>query len=185
MTLGMRVGYIRVSTLEQNPDRQLEGISLDKKFIDKCSGKDTNRPELKNMLEFVRQGDRLLIHSMDRLARNLQDLRDLVKLLNRKGVEVEFVKENLVFTGEDSSMSQLLLSMMGAFAEFEYTLIKERQREGIKLARERKAYKGRKACLNQEQIKQLKDWKSQGMKIVWISKQFEISRMSVYNYLKS
>jgi DNA invertase Pin-like site-specific DNA recombinase len=184
MSKGMRVGYIRVSTIEQNPDRQLEGVTLDKKFIDKCSGKNTDRPELSYMMEFVREGDRVLIHSMDRMARNLQDLKNIVSVLNRKGVIVEFIKENLIFTGEDSSISQLLLSIMGAFAEFEYTLIKERQREGIKLARQRSAFSGRKKCLDAEQVIKLKNWKLQGMKITWIANQLEISRWSVYNYLK-
>ena len=129
MSKGMRVGYIRVSTVDQNTDRQLEGIQLDKKFIDKSTGKNIDRTQYENMMNFVREGDRVIIHSMDRLARNLENLRDTVKNLTEKKVVVEFVKENLIFTGDDSAMSKLLLSIMGGFAEFEYSLIKERQME--------------------------------------------------------
>lgn len=110
---GQRIGYIRVSSLEQNPERQLEGIDLDRTFIDKASGKDTKRPELVNMLGFVREGDTVVVHSMDRLARNLDDLRQLVNQLTQKGIRLEFMKENLVFTQEATPMAQLMLSVMG------------------------------------------------------------------------
>src|ERR1700750_451446 len=102
-----RVGYIRVSTLDQNTDRQLDGQELDKVFTDKASGKDTKRPQLAAMLDYVREGDELVVHSMDRLARSLDDLRRMVLDLTGKGVHVKFVKENLTFTGEDSAMSNL------------------------------------------------------------------------------
>ncbi len=134
---GERVGYIRVSTLDQNPERQLEGVAIDRVYTDHASGKDTERPQLEALLSFVRDGDTLVVHSMDRLARNLDDLRRLVQGLTRRGVRVEFIKENLTFTGEDSPMATLLLSVMGAFAEFERALIRERQREGIALAQGR------------------------------------------------
>lgn len=104
---GERVGYVRVSTLDQNPGRQLEGIALDRLYTDHASGKDTERPQLAAALSFVREGDMLVVHSMDRLARNLDDLRRLVQGLTRQGVKVEFVKERLVFTGEDSPMATL------------------------------------------------------------------------------
>lgn len=141
---GQRIGYVRVSTLDQNEKRQLEGQVLDRVFTDKASGRDTARPELTELLRFARDGDTVVVHSMDRLARNLDDLRALVQSLTHKGVRVEFVKESLVFTGEDSPMANLMLSVMGAFAEFERSLIRERQREGIALAKQRGAYKGRK-----------------------------------------
>src|ERR1700733_609774 len=124
-----RVGYIRVSSVDQNTDRQLEGQELDRTFTDKASGKDTNRPQLKAALDYLRDGDELVVHSMDRLARNLDDLRRMVLDLTKKGVHVRFVKENLVFTGEDSPMSHLLLSLLGAVAEFERSMIRERQRK--------------------------------------------------------
>jgi DNA invertase Pin-like site-specific DNA recombinase len=117
--------------LDQNPERQLDQVNLDRIFTDKASGKDTSRPQLAELLAFIREGDTVVVHSMDRLARNLDDLRKLVQQLTQRGVCVEFLKESLTFTGEDSPMSQLLLSVMGAFAEFERALIRERQREGI------------------------------------------------------
>ena len=135
---GQRIGYVRVSTMDQNELRQLEGQVLDRAFTDKASGRDTARPQLTELLRFVRDGDTVVVHSMDRLARNLDDLRALVQGLTRRGVRVEFLKEQLVFTGEDSPMANLMLSVMGAFAEFERSLIKERQREGIALAKQRR-----------------------------------------------
>ncbi len=116
MKKGQRVGYIRVSTFDQNTDRQLEGVPLDCSFTDCVSGKDTKRPELTALLAFVREGDTGVVHSMDRLARNLDDLRRTVQTLTAKGVQIEFVKEGLTFTGEDSPMATLMLSVMGAFA---------------------------------------------------------------------
>ena len=148
MNNGKIIGYVRVSTFEQNIDRQLEGFKLDRVFTDKLSGKDTNRPALDEMLDYVRDGDIIIVHSMDRLARNLDDLRSLVFKLNSKQVKIQFVKENLTFTGEDSPMSNLLLSVMGAFAKFERSLIRERQLEGIALAKKRGVYKGRKKVLD-------------------------------------
>src|SRR5438270_6093635 len=100
--LGQRIGYIRVSTLDQNTERQLEGVELDKTFTDKASGKDTKRPQLEILMSFVRSGDTVVVHSMDRLARNLDDLRRIVQTLTGKGVKIEFLKEHLTFTGEDS-----------------------------------------------------------------------------------
>src|ERR1700721_843936 len=132
---GKRIGYIRVSSVDQNTERQLDGVQLDKTFTDKASGKDTKRPQLQAALDYLRDGDVLVVHSMDRLARNLDDLRKIVLGLTERGVVVEFVKEHLTFTREDNAMSKLLLSVMGAFAEFERSLISERQREGIALAK--------------------------------------------------
>jgi DNA invertase Pin-like site-specific DNA recombinase len=137
---GQRIGYVRVSTLDQNEKRQLEGQVLDRIYSDSASGRDTARPELAELLRFARAGDTVVVHSMDRFARNLDDLRALVQRLTRKGVRVEFVIESLVFTGEDFPMANLMLSVMGAFAELERSLIRERQREGLALAKQRGAY---------------------------------------------
>ena len=114
---GQRIGYRRVSTIDQNTARQLDGLAIDKVFEDKASGKDTVRPQLQAAMEFCREGDTLLVHSMDRLARNLTDLRMLVRQLTERGVAVQFQKEALTFTGEDSPMANLLLPMLGAAAE--------------------------------------------------------------------
>lgn len=119
MAKGQRVGYVRLSSHEQNPDRQLNDIELDQVFEDRISGKSTDRPQLDAMLRYVRAGDTVLVHSMDRLARNLDDLRRLVRDLTDRKFAVQLLKEGLTFTGEDTPMAHLLLSVMGAFAEFE------------------------------------------------------------------
>ena len=126
----------------------------------------------------------MVVHSMDRLARNLDDLRRLVQKLTKRGVRIEFVKESLTFTGEDSPMANLMLSVMGAFAEFERALIRERQREGIALAKQRGAYRGRKKALNSEQIADLKRRVATGEQKTLVSRDFGISRETLYQYLK-
>ena len=187
---GQLVGYIRVSTLDQNTVRQeeqLHGFNLDASFIDKASGKDTERPELQAALKHLRKGDTLIVHSMDRLARNLDDLRSIVKGLTDKGVAVQFIKENMTFTGEDSPMSKLMLSVMGAFAEFERSLIKERQREGIAIAKAKGMYTGRKPTLSNDQAAKLmaRD-KANGQKNrAALAREFGISRETLYQYLKA
>lgn len=181
----MRIGYIRVSTLLQNTDRQLEGESLDKTFVDKLSGKDTARPALKEMLQFAREGDTVIVHSFDRLARNLDDLRRLVKDLTGRGVKVQFLKENLTFTGDDDSpMSNLLLSVMGAFAEFERELIKERQKEGVQLAKVKGKYTGRKRSVTEDQIAQIKKKIDAGVPKAQIARDIGISRETLYQYIR-
>lgn len=181
---GQRIGYIRVSTLEQNVSRQLEGVELDGLYEDKLSAKDTNRPGLQNLLNFVRNSDVVVVHSMDRLARNLDDLRTIVKQLTQKGVQVQFIKENLTFSGDDSAMSQLLLSVMGAFAEFERALLKERQREGIELAKMRGVYKGRQKSLSAEQIMAVQEALNVGVTKARIARNLGVSRETVYRYLR-
>jgi DNA invertase Pin-like site-specific DNA recombinase len=181
---GKRIGYVRVSTADQNIERQLDGMQLDKVYVDKLSGKDVNRPQLQAMIEFVRAGDSVIIHSLDRLGRNLRDLRDIVDTLTGKGVSVTFIKENMTLTGDDSSMSKLLLSIMGAFAEFERNLILERQREGIAIAKAAGAYKGRKKSLNEDQIRVLKDRIKSGSKKAEIAREFKISRETLYQYIR-
>ena len=182
---GHRIGYIRVSTFDQNPERQLEQVEVSKVFTDKASGKDTERPALEDLLAFVREGDTVVVHSMDRLARNLDDLRRLVQQLTKRGVRIEFVKECLTFTGEDSPMANLLLSVMGAFAEFERALIRERQREGIALAKQRGAYRGRKKSLSPEQVLELQQRASNGEQKAKLAREYGISRETLYQYLKT
>lgn len=182
---GQRIGYVRVSSFDQNPERQLEQVQVDKVFTDKASGKDTQRPELDAMLSFVRDGDTVVVHSMDRLARNLDDLRRLVQKLTKRGVRIEFVKECLTFTGEDSPMANLMLSVMGAFAEFERALIRERQREGIALAKQRGAYRGRKKSLSEPQIVELKRRIAEGEQKATVARAYGISRETLYQYLRT
>lgn len=182
---GQRIGYVRVSSFDQNPERQLEHVQVDKVFTDKASGKDTQRPQLDVLIAFVREGDTVVVHSMDRLARNLDDLRRLVQQLTQRGVCIECVKECLTFTGEDSPMANLMLSVMGAFAEFERALIRERQREGIALAKQRGAYRGRKKALAPEQVAELRQRAASGEKKAPLARAFGISRETLYQYLRT
>ena len=182
---GQRVGYVRVSSFDQNPERQLEQVQVDKVFTDKASGKDAQRPQLDALLAFVREGDIVVVHSMDRLARNLDDLRRLVQKLTQRRVRIEFVKEHLTFTGEDSPMANLMLSVMGAFAEFERALIRERQREGIALAKQRGAYRGRKKALSPEQAAELRQRAAAGEQKATLAREFGISRETLYQYLRT
>jgi DNA invertase Pin-like site-specific DNA recombinase len=181
---GQRVGYIRVSSVDQNTERQLDGIQLDRTFTDKCSGKDVLRPQLNAMLAFVREGDTVVVHSMCRLARNLDDLRKLVLTLTKRGIAVQFVKESLTFSGEDSPMAMLLLSMLGAVAEFERSQIKERQREGIAIAKAKGVYKGRKPSLTADQADDLRKRSAAGEPKASLAREFAISRETLYAYLR-
>jgi len=183
---GHKVGYVRVSTLDQNTQRQLEGVSFDKVFTDKASGKDTNRPQLQAALNHVRAGDTLMVHSMDRLARNVEDMLRLVRELNGKGVSVEFVKENMEFTaGNEDPRSALMFAMFSAFSQFERALIKERQREGIALAKAKgNVYKGRKPALGPDKVIELRKQVSAGANKSKLAKDFGISRETLYQYLK-
>jgi DNA invertase Pin-like site-specific DNA recombinase len=181
---GQRLGYVRVSSVDQNPDRQLDGLDVDRVFTDRASGKDTQRPQLATLLQFARDGDTVVVHSMDRLARNLDDLRRLADELTRRGVRVEFLKEGLTFTGDDSPMARLLLSVLGAFAEFERALLRERQREGIVLAKQRGAYRGRKPRLTAAQISVLRQRVAAGEPKAQLARELGISRETVYQYLR-
>ena len=181
---GQQIGYIRVSSFDQNPERQLDGVTLDRVFTDKASGKDVNRPQLETLMAFVRPGDTVVVHSMDRLARNLDDLRRMVQVLIQRGVHIQFIKEHLMFTGEDSPMANLMLSVMGAFAEFERALIRERQREGIVLAKQRGAYRGRKKSLSTDETTALKTRIANGEKKTLVARELGISRETLYQYLR-
>ena len=182
---GQKVGYKRVSTTDQNTARQLDGLALDKAFEDKASGKDTLRPQLQAALAYCREGDTLVVHSMDRLARSLIDLRKMVADLTARGIAVEFVKENLRFTGDDSPMAILLLSMLGAVAEFERALILERQREGIAIAKAAGKYRGRRPVLNCDKVEQLRIRIAAGERKMALAREFGISRETLYAYLRA
>lgn len=183
--MSKRIGYQRVSSVDQNEARQLEGVQVDKMFTDKASGGSTNRPQLQAALDYLRDGDTLIVHSMDRLARNLDDLRRIVKELTARGVAVQFVKESLTFTGDDGAMATLLLSVMGAFAEFERSLIRERQAEGIRLAKAKGVYKGRKPSLTPAQVDAIRARAAAGEKKAALAREFGISRETLYAHLRA
>ncbi len=182
-----KIGYVRVSTVEQNTARQLVGISLDRIFEEKISAKTIgNRPVLREMLGFIRDGDDLYVHSMDRLARNLKDLLTLVTTITDKGVTLHFVKENLTFEAKAKAtpFNKLLLGLLGSVAEFERELILERQREGIAQAKARGAYKGRKP-IAPEKIEKAKELLAQGMTRTEAAKTVGMGRTTLFLYLRS
>jgi DNA invertase Pin-like site-specific DNA recombinase len=181
---GHDVGYIRVSFFSQNTDRQLDGIELEKTFEEKASAKDAKRPVLQDCIGYLRSGDCLHVHSIDRLARNLMDLQKIVQSLNDKGVSVTFHKENLTFSGSnDNPMNKLMLQMMGAFAEFERALIKERQREGIAQAKKAGKQIGRKRALDDDQVAEIKKRVAAGEAKSKLAKEYGISRQTLYTAL--
>jgi DNA invertase Pin-like site-specific DNA recombinase len=183
---GQRVGYIRVSTVDQNTERQLDGIDLDKTFTDKASGKDANRPKLQAALRYVREGDTLYVHSLDRLGRNVDDLRRMVSDLTGRGITVVFVKNSLTFTGDKRDpMATLMLTMLGAFAEFERSLLRERQAEGIAIAKAKGVYKGRAKALTAEEAQELVALARDGMAKAELARTYAISRETVYQYLRA
>lgn len=184
MNKGKNIGYVRVSSTEQNTERQLDGIELDRIFEDKCSGATTKRPELQAMLDYLRDGDTLYVHSMDRLARNTVDLLQLVERLTRDGITIVFTKQNLTFSGEASPMNMLLLTMLGAMAQFERALIRERQAEGIAIAKKKGVYKGRKPKLDKAGVLALRHRLADpAVSKAAVARELGISRAALYRYL--
>lgn len=180
---GKRIGYVRVSSVDQNTVRQLDGVQLDKVYTDKASGKDTNRPQLQAVLDYLRDGDVLVVHSMDRLARNIADLLHTVDMLNQRGVVVEFVKESLTFTGDDSAMSKLMLTIMGGVAEFERAMIRERQLEGIAKAKQAGKYRGRQSTMTSAQVQAIRDRVAAGANKAALARELGVTRQTIYNLL--
>jgi len=179
------VGYIRVSSYSQNIDRQLRETDLNKVFEEKASAKDTNRPELNACLEWLREDDVLHVHSIDRLARNLQDLQHIVQTLTDKGVTVKFHKENLTFSGEKSDpMKTLMLQMMGAFSEFERSLINERRKEGMAAAKAAGKQIGAKRKLSNVDVIDIKSRIARGASKSSLADEYRISRQTLYSALK-
>lgn len=187
------VGYIRVSTAEQNTDRQLDGIALDRIFTDKMTGSIKDRPQLQAMLDYVRYGDTVVVHSLDRLARSLEDLISIINQLNQKGVSFKSIKDNLTFDGVNNSpMDKFFLHILGAVSELERALIRERQKEGIEKAKKKGVYKGRKSVLTTDTIAQIESLLAERnssvenyktMSNTDIAKQVGISKSSLYRYL--
>jgi len=179
----MRVGYRRVSTVEQNLDRQDLG-AVERVFEDKASGKDADREQLQEMISFVREGDEVVVYSIDRLVRDLRDLQSIITQLNDKGVAIEFLSERLVFSGNsDDAFAKLQLQMMGAFAEFERNIIRKRQAEGIAKAKQRGVYENRKRK-RKVSDKRITDLKQEGLNNTEIAEYLGVTRMTVYRALK-
>ena len=179
----MEFGYKRVSTIEQSTDRQLTDIKMDRVFEDKLSGKDRNRPQLELLLSILREGDVIHIHSMDRLARNTRDLLNLVEEITSKGCKVIFHTEHLTFEpNKNDPYQQLMMTMLGAVAQLERSLILKRQKEGIAIAKQKGKYKGGKTKLSPEQIAELKEL-SKTISITSLAKKFGITRPTCYSYL--
>lgn len=175
-----KVGYRRVSTNDQSLDRQ-ELVGCDKIFEEKVSGASRERTALNQMMEWVREGDEVLVWSIDRLARDLRDLQDIISRLNDKGASVSFLSERLSFSGDrEDAFAKLQLQLMGAFAEFERNIIRKRQAEGIAKAKERGAYKGRKATVDAGRVQELRE---KGFGASAIARQLGICRASVYRAL--
>lgn len=182
---GQEVGYTRVSSYDQNLGRQLESIKLDRVFKEKASAKDAKRPELKRCLDHIREGDTLHVHSIDRLARNLRDLREIVEEVTvEKKAALMFHKENLQFTGKADSMNNLMLNMLGAVAEFERALIKERQAEGIAAAQKKGVRFGAKRRLTDEQVQEIRERAENGEQKLKLAEEYGVSRQTIYTALK-
>lgn len=182
---GQDIAYIRVSSLDQNTARQLEGMEFDQIFEDHCSGKNTDRPALEECIKYVRRGDVLHVHSIDRLARNMVDLLKIVEGLREKGVIVRFHKENITFDGSETSpMTELMFTMLGAFAQFERAIIRDRQREGIAVAKAKGVYKGRKRALSASQEQDIRTRVSSGEKVRDLAREYGLTQASIYNICK-
>lgn len=187
------IGYIRVSTIDQKTDRQLDGVALDRIFTDKMTGSTKYRPQLKAMLDYVRYGDTVMVHSLDRLARNFDDLLAIINQLAKKGVTFKSLQENITINGTNTSpIDTLILHIFGAIAQFNRSLIREAQREGIAKAKQKGVYKGRKSVLTDENIAQIEALLAQRNSSVDeykkishtdIAKQVGISKSSLYRYL--
>jgi DNA invertase Pin-like site-specific DNA recombinase len=184
--MSKRVGYIRVSSADQNSSRQLEGIELDKTFEEKISGKDTKRPGLQAMLEYIREGDVVFVHELSRLGRSMIDLHQIVEQITDKGAEISFVKEGLNFSpGQTDPVAQAMFSMLCVFAQFERSLIKQRQKEGIASAKARGEHLGRPAKLTANQKKEIQKQSQEGKKPAELARMFGVSRATIYNAIQN
>lgn len=181
----MNIAYVRVSTVEQNEQRQLEGLkkyNIDKWFTEKVSAKDTNRPQLKLMIDFAREGDTIYIWDFSRLARSTKDLLEIVETLNNKGVHLKSVKENL---DTSTPTGKLMLTMIGAINEFERMNMLERQREGIAIAKAEGKYKGRPSITYPDNWKEVYDkWKVREITAVKAMELTGLRKNSFYNLVK-
>ncbi|UQZ91323.1 transposase (plasmid) [Deltaproteobacteria bacterium Smac51] len=187
---GQKIGYARVSTYEQNPSRQIEafagkGVILDKIFTDKASGRSLKRPAWEECAQYLREGDTLYISSIDRLARSLSDFLKIVTALNAKGIGLVVIKHELEFLPKQrtSSLDKLRMHLLVAFAEYEGDIIKERQREGIEIAKARKKYKGRQSPLRGETRQAFKKaLEEPSIRVADLARQFKVCRATIYNW---
>lgn len=180
----MNIAYVRVSTIDQNEGRQIEALkarNIDKWYTEKVSAKDTNRPQLKEMLEYAREGDTIFIHDFSRLARSTKDLLDIVELLNEKGVHLVSNKENI---DTSTPTGKLMLTMIGAIAEFERTNLLERQREGIALAVKEGKYKGRREVKVDHFEEEYKRYKNRELNKVQLAAALGITRPTLDKLIK-
>ena len=183
---GQKVGYARVSSKDQNLERQTAALKKEKCFRifdDTVSGSSTNRPGLDEALNYVRPGDQLVVTSMDRLARSLIDLHRLVDDLTAREVSVKFLKEGQTYSLNSTPIAKLMLGLLGSVAEFERAIIRERQAEGIARAKARGVYKGRAKALTGEQLAQAQEWVTAGIPKAEAARRLGIGRTTLYNYL--
>ena len=182
----MIFNYIRVSTIQQNDERQLISIPCDREYREKLSGKDVNRPELKKLLDNLRVNDQINVHELSRLARNTQDLLKIVDQILEVGASIQFHKENLLFDGskKDDPFQKLMLTMLGAISTFERDLMLERQREGIAIAKEKGKYKGRRSNFTNDDLSMIKNEFNQSTNKAKLAKKYDISRGYLYELVK-
>lgn len=182
---GQRIGYARVSTVDQSLDRQIAALgSLDRLFTDEASGSSRHRPGLEAALAYVRDGDELIVSSMDRLARSVRDLHDLVDELTGRGVSVAFLREGQTYAaGQADPMSRLLLGVLGAVAEFERAIIRERQAEGIAAARARGAYRGRARALTDADLERARGRLAAGVPKAVVARDLGVHRSTLHRAL--
>jgi DNA invertase Pin-like site-specific DNA recombinase len=181
MSKGQTIGYVRVSTVDQNTDRQLDGLQMDKVFTDHASGKDTNRPALIECLKYVREGDTLVVHSMDRLARSTVDMLTTVEDLTGRGVKVQFVKEGLTFGDTTNACNDFMLTILAAVAQLERALMLERQREGIAIAKTKGVYKGRVPSLTDDEAAEVARRLADRESASELAREYGVSRATIYN----
>jgi len=181
----MIFNYLRVSTIDQNTERQLLNIPCDREYVDKASGKDMERKNFKLMIDNLRAGDWVNVYSLDRVGRNTADILELVKQIKAKGCSIKFHKENLTFDGTKSDLySDLMLTILAAFSQFERNIILERQREGIAIAKAKGKYKGRKAKLDSRQLEAMKADFQAGIAKNKIAEKYGVTRSYVYQLVK-
>lgn len=179
----MKIAYVRVSTIEQNEQRQIEALekyNIEKWFVEKISGKNTDRPKLKEMIDFAREGDTIYIHDFSRLARSTKDLLELIEIFNKKGITLISNKENI---DSNTPTGKLMLTMIGAIAEFERANLLERQREGIEIAKREKRYKGRKPIEIKDFEKHYIRYQRREITKSELAKELNVSRPTLYKLI--